>query len=84
MTYLYTLYTFYGDVNTYVKNKLLMIVCALTTLFSKIAEEEGKKKTHPLRVKKMYVLAAEQVQEHNLKMKETMREGMWKLLFIFI
>uniref|UniRef100_A0A0P4W8W7 WD repeat-containing protein 35 n=1 Tax=Scylla olivacea TaxID=85551 RepID=A0A0P4W8W7_SCYOL len=44
-------------------------------LLYQIAEEEGKKKAHPLRVKKIYLLAAQLVQEHNLKMKETMKEG---------
>ncbi|XP_076068879.1 intraflagellar transport protein Oseg4 [Oratosquilla oratoria] len=38
-----------------------------------IAEEEGKKKSKPLRVKKLYVLAAQLVEEHNAKMKTTMK-----------
>lgn len=60
-----------------------MIVHFLSSiLFLKIAEEEGQKKAHPLRVKKLYLLAAQLVQEHNSKMKETMKEGMSRLLFI--
>lgn len=44
--------------------------------FFKIGEEEGQKKAHPLRVKKLYLLAAQLVQEHNSKMKNSMKEGM--------
>ncbi|KAA0197686.1 hypothetical protein HAZT_HAZT001209 [Hyalella azteca] len=43
-------------------------------LLYKIAEEESEKKLHPLRIKKIYVLAAQLVMEHNAKMAKTMKD----------
>ena len=42
---------------------------------AQIAEEESGKKFKPLRVKKMYVLAAQLVMQQNVKMAEAMKDG---------
>uniref|UniRef100_A0A6A7G3L3 WD repeat-containing protein 35 n=4 Tax=Hirondellea gigas TaxID=1518452 RepID=A0A6A7G3L3_9CRUS len=39
-----------------------------------IAEEEGAKKLHLMRTKKLYVLAAQLMMEHNVKIAESMKE----------
>ena len=40
-----------------------------------MAYEESEKKGHPLRVKKLYLLAALLVQDHNQRMNEAMKDG---------
>ena len=48
------------------------------TICIQIADEESKKKTKPLQVKKLYTLAAQLVQEHNSNMKQVMKNGKLK------
>lgn len=47
---------------------------------NEIAEEESQKKWKfkPLRIKKMYVLAAHLVMEQNAKMAAAMKDGQWR------
>ena len=44
----------------------------------KMAEDEVKKRVKPLRVKKLYVLAALLVEEHNSNRKESAMQGIKK------
>jgi WD repeat-containing protein 35 len=46
-----------------------VIICLLIIIFFQLAEAEIKKKSHPLRVKKLYVLSALLVEEHQQHLK---------------